>query len=227
MINLEQLKNLSILYVEDEALIRQNAIEFLSRYCDNVFEAEDGEEGFQIYQEEKPDIIISDIKMPKLNGLDFATKIRKTDKKTPIIMLTAHTQTDYLLKAVELQLIKYLVKPLSLKELKDALLMAIEILAGDSALVILNSTTQYDRFNQTLFVDKNLIRLTYKELLFFDFLLKHKDRVITYDEIEKIVWAYDVMSKDAIRSLVRSVRRKTGIDFIDNVSGMGYRLMVG
>ena len=226
MINLDQLKNLSILYVEDEPLIRKNAIEFLSRYCDKVFEAEDGVEGFQIYQEEKPDIIISDIKMPKLNGLELATKIRKEDKVTPIIMLTAHTQTDYLLKAVELQLIKYLVKPLSLKELKEALLMAIEILSGDSALVMLNSTTHYDRFNQTLFVDKKLIRLTYKELLFFDFLLKHKDRVVTYDEIEKIVWAYDVMSKNALRSLVRSVRRKTGIDFIENISGMGYRLMV-
>ena len=226
MINLKQLKNLSILYVEDETFIRQNAIEFLSRYCDNVFEAEDGVEGFQIYEEEKPDIIISDIKMPKLNGLELATKIRKEDKVTPIIMLTAHTQTDYLLRAVELQLIKYLVKPLVLSELKEALLMAIEILSGDSALITLNSRSYYDRFNQTLFVDKKLIRLTYKELLFFDFLLKYKERVVSYEEIEKIIWAYDVMSKDAIRSLVRSVRRKIGIDFIDNISGMGYRFMV-
>ena len=226
MMALEQLKNLSILYVEDEPLIRQNAIEFLSRYCDNVFEAEDGVEGFQIYEEEKPDIIISDIKMPKLNGLELATKIRKEDKVTPIIMLTAHTQTDYLLRAVELQLIKYLVKPLVLSELKEALLMAIEIISGDNALIMLNSRSYYDRFNQTLFVDKKLIRLTYKELLFFDFLLKHKDRVVTYEEIEKIIWAYDVMSKDAIRSLVRSVRRKIGIDFIENISGMGYRFMV-
>lgn len=227
MINLKQLKTLSILYVEDEQLIRKNAIEFLSRYCDNVFEAEDGVEGFQIYQEEKIDIIISDIKMPKLNGLELATKIRKEDKVTPIIMLTAHTQTDYLLKAVELQLIKYLVKPLVLSQLKEALLMAIEIISGDNALIMLNSRTCYDRFNQTLFVDKKLIKLTYKELLFFDFLLKHKERVVTYEEIEKIIWAYDVMSKDALRSLVRSVRRKIGMDFIENVSGMGYRLMVG
>lgn len=226
MMALKQLKNLSILYVEDEALIRQNAIEFLSRYCDNVFEAEDGVEGFQIYEEEKPDIIISDIKMPKLNGLELATKIRKKDKVTPIIMLTAHTQTDYLLRAVELQLIKYLVKPLVLSELKEALLMAIEIISGDNALITLNSRSYYDRFNQTLFVDKKLIRLTYKELLFFDFLLKHKERVVTYEEIEKIIWAYDVMSKDAIRSLVRSVRRKIGIDFVENISGMGYRFMV-
>jgi len=107
------------------------------------------------------------------------------------------------------------------------LLMAIEIISGDNALIMLNSRTSYDRFNQTLFVDKKLIKLTYKELLFFDFLLKHKERVVTYEEIEKIIWAYDVMSKDALRSLVRSVRRKIGMDFIENVSGMGYRLMVG
>ena len=99
--NLDRLKSLTILYVEDEALIRQNAVEYLSRYCHIVLEASNGEEGYALYKQHSPDLIISDIKIPKLSGLEFASNIRLEDKKTPIIITTAHTDTEYLLKAVE------------------------------------------------------------------------------------------------------------------------------
>jgi YesN/AraC family two-component response regulator len=76
-------------------MIRQNAVEYLSRICDNVLEAKDGLEALKVYNAQKPDIIISDIKMPNMNGLELAEEIRKTDKTTPIIMATAHTETHY------------------------------------------------------------------------------------------------------------------------------------
>ena len=78
--NLDALKPLTLLYVEDEPLIRQNAVEYLNRYCHKVLEAKDGLEGLEVYSTHKPDLIISDINMPKLNGLDFASRIRETDK---------------------------------------------------------------------------------------------------------------------------------------------------
>ncbi len=121
--------NLTILYVEDEALIRQNAVEYLGRICKKVFEAEDGFEALKVYHDSKPDIIISDINMPRMNGLEFARKIRQTDKTTPIIIATAHTETDYLLKAVELQLIKYIVKPITSAKLQESLTLAHEHLS--------------------------------------------------------------------------------------------------
>jgi len=222
---LEILKKLSILYVEDEPLIRKNAVEFLSRYCSCVYEAQDGEEGFQVYQKENIDIIITDIKMPKLNGLDFADKVREKDKNTPIIITTAHSDTEYLLKAVELQLVKYLIKPITSDKLKEALSMACDTLNNDTtSLILLNKHTQYDTLNQTLFVNKQHIKLTYNEVLFFDYLVKNAQRAITYEEIENIIWAYEGMSMDALRSLVRGLRKKLGGDFIENVSGVGYRL---
>ena len=222
---LEILKNLSILYVEDELLIRKNAVEFLSRYCSHVYEAQDGKEGFQVFQEEDIDIIITDIKMPKLNGLDFVSKVREEDKNTPIIITTAHSDTEYLLKAVELQLVKYLIKPITSDKLKEALSMACDTLENDTtSLILLDKHTQYDPLNQTLFVNKQHIKLTYNEVLFFDFLVKNAQRAITYEEIESLIWAYEGMSMDALRSLVRGLRKKLGGDFIENVSGIGYRL---
>ena len=230
--NLDRLKSLTILYVEDEALIRQNAVEYLSRYCHKVLESKDGMEGLAMYNSHKPDLIISDINMPKLNGLDFASHIRETDKTTPIILATAHTETEYLLKAVELQLIKYIVKPITADKLQEALQLALESLNDDNETVItLDKHTYYDTLNKVLFIDQNLIKLTHNELLFFDFLVKNRQRAITYQEIENLIWAYEGMSIDALRSLVRGLRKKLSNgklegEFIENVSGIGYRLKI-
>ncbi|HFQ62468.1 MAG TPA: response regulator transcription factor [Epsilonproteobacteria bacterium] len=225
--NLEALTPLTILYVEDEPLIRQNAVEYLSRYCNKVYEAQNGLEGLEVYNTHKPDLIISDIKMPKLSGLEFASKIRQNDKNTPIIITTAHTDTEYLLKAVELQLIKYLIKPITSDKLQEALLMACQSLESNNiGLITLDEQTRYDTLNQTLIKHNRLVKLTHNELLFFDFLVKHKQRAITYEEIENIIWAYEGMSMDALRSLVRGLRKKLEGNYIENISGIGYRLMI-
>ena len=225
--NLDKLKPLTLLYVEDEPLIRQNALEYLRRYCDNVLEAQDGKEALRVYGTHKPDIIITDIKMPKLNGLEMATHIRQTDKETPIIMTTAHTDTEYLLKAVELQLVKYIVKPVTVDKLAEALCLACESLEdGEKSIIHLNKYTQYDTLNQTLLIKNTLVKLTHNEILLFDCMVKNRQRAITYQEIENLIWAYEGMSMDALRSLVRGLRKKLSGEFIENVSGVGYRLCV-
>jgi len=223
--NLELLKPLTILYIEDEFLIRQNAVEYLSRYCTKVYEARDGLEGLEVYNKYKPDIVISDINMPRLNGLAFAAKVREQDKTTPIIIATAHTETAYLLQAVELQLIKYIVKPITAEKLNTALSLACDAL--DTSYIhsiLLNQNTHYDTLNKTLLIENKLVKLTHNELLFFDFLIKNRQRSITYKEIENLIWAYEGMSMDALRSLVRGLRKKLIGNFIENVSGIGYRL---
>ena len=222
---LDALKPLTLLYVEDEDSIRQNAIEYLSRYCKNVIEAKNGEEAFALYQESKPDIIISDINMPKMDGLSLAKRIREVDTETPIIIVTAHTQTEYLLKAVELKLVKYIVKPMSSEKLHEALSMACDAIdANTNNVTLLSSSTLYDTLNRTLLTNNKPLKLTHNELLFFDFLINNRQRAITYEEIESIIWAYEGMSMDALRSLVRGLRKKLDKDYIENVSGIGYRL---
>jgi len=225
--NLNALKDLTLLYVDDEPLIRQNAVEYLNRYCHKVLEAENGLVALELYNTHKPDLIISDINMPKLSGLEFASEIRKEDKNTPIILATAHTETEYLLKAVELQLIKYLVKPITSEKLTEALIMACDTLNNENPhCVLLDTYTSYDILNQTLIIKNLPIKLTHNELLFFDFLVKNQQRAITYEEIENIIWAYEGMSMDALRSLVRGLRKKLVGDFIENVSGVGYKLTI-
>jgi len=217
--------NLTILYVEDEALIRQNAVEYLGRISKKVLEAEDGFEALKAYHDSKPDIIISDINMPRMNGLEFAKKIRQTDKNTPIIITTAHTETDYLLKAVELQLIKYIVKPITASKLQEALSLAHEHLSQGNIMIITEGTL-YDTLNKSLFINKQIVKLTKNELLLLDLLAKNHQRAVTYQEIENLIWIDDGMSIDALRSLVRSLRKKLQGDFIENISGIGYRCKI-
>jgi DNA-binding response OmpR family regulator len=225
--NLQALKSLTILYIEDEPLIRQNAVEYLSRYCKNVLEAKDGKEGYAAYKEHSPDLIISDIKMPKLSGLELATKIRQSNKHIPIILATEHTETEYLLKAIELHLIKYIIKPITADKLHEALALACNILKNDSVhIILLNDTIKYDTLNKTLIQDNTPLNITYNEIIFFDFLIKNRQRTITYKEIENLIWSYEGMSMDALRSLVRGLRKKLSGDFIKNVSGVGYRIKV-
>jgi YesN/AraC family two-component response regulator len=122
----KKLKTLTILYAEDEEGIRKNIADSLRYYVKEVLEAEDGQIALEMYLEKNPDIILSDIHMPILNGIDFIKKVREKDTHTPVIMITAHTDKKYLLDAVELHMEKYIVKPIDIDELFDALKKCID-----------------------------------------------------------------------------------------------------
>ncbi len=223
--NKDLLKNFTILYVEDEEMVRKNAVEYLERLAKEVYEAKDGKEAIKIWTEVHPDIIITDISMPKLNGLDMAAYIRSKDTKTQIIVATAHTDTKYLMRAVELQLVKYLTKPITKEKLLNALEMSIDKIEDKSKFSIhLSDNCTYNAYLHTLHLDGKDVRLTNNEALFMNLLSSHNSRIVSYEEIENAIWPYDGMSSDAIRSLVRGLRKKVQVDVIENISGSGYKL---
>ena len=221
------LQNFTLLYVEDEDSVRKSAVEYLSRITAEVIEAKDGKEAISLWKKHKPDIIITDINMPRLNGLDMASYIRSNDKDVQIIVATAHADTEYLLKAVELQLVKYIIKPITKEKLTNALEMSMKLISDKSKFNLkLSKTSSYNAYEKVI-IDKNReIKLTKNELLFLDLLAHHHTRVVSYEEIEDAIWAYEGMSQDAIRSLVRGIRKKVPEDTIENVSGIGYRLHI-
>ena len=219
--------DLTILYVEDDELIRKGAMRYLEKICKKVWGAKDGLEALHIYEDYRPDVIISDIDMPRLNGLDMAKKIRQHDKHTPIILATAFTQTDFLLKAVELQLIKYLVKPITSAKLSEALHLAYDsIHQEEQSIVSLSNNSTYDILNKVLIIDNTVVNLTKNEQLLLDILVKNKSKLVTYEEIEKYIWFDTIMSMDTLRSLVKFLRKKLQIIPIENISGRGYKLTV-
>jgi two-component system response regulator VanR len=223
----EMLKNFTILYVEDDAVVRKNAVEYLSRVAKKVLEAKDGRDAIGIWKEQKPDIIITDINMPRLNGLDMVSQIRESDKEVQIIITTAHSDTQSLLKAVELQLVKYIIKPITKEKLAEALQKSLNLMQDKSKFNLhLSHNSHYNSFEKTIFLENNEIKLTKNETLFLDLLANNHSRVLKYHEIEKAIWEYEGMSQDAIRSLVRGLRKKVPQNAIENISGVGYRLHI-
>jgi two-component system, OmpR family, response regulator VanR len=221
----DMLKNFTVLYVEDEEMVRKSAVEYLERVAKEVLEAKDGKEAINLWREHKPDIIITDISMPRLNGIDMASYIRAHDKDVQIIIATAHSDTEYLLKAVELQLVKYIIKPITKEKLIGALEKSMELIEDKSKFnLALSPTAQYNAYEKIIYDDSKEIKLTKNETLFLDLLAHHHTRVVKYEEIESAIWAYEGMSQDAIRSLVRGIRKKVPQNCIENVSGSGYKL---
>lgn len=218
-------KNLHVLYVEDDEVARENGIEYLENYFDHIYAASDAFEGLKLYREVHPDIIITDIQMPKLNGLEFVKQIRKENKETQIIVITAHNDTAYLLQAIELQLIKYLIKPVQESAFKEALRLCIEsIHTKYSNIIELAENTLFDRYNQTLLRDGEVVILRTKELQLLCLLLKHKNRYVTYSEIEHQIWRESGMSNDALKTLMKNLKAKLPQNLIYNLSGTGYKI---
>lgn len=218
-------KNLHVLYVEDDDVARENGIEYLENYFDHVYAASDAFQGLKLYREFNPDIIITDIQMPKFNGLEFIKQIRKENTETQIIVITAHSDTSYLLQAIELRLIKYLIKPVQESLFKEALQLCIDsIRTKDSNIIELSQNTFFDGYNQTLMREGEMVALRTKELQLLTLLLKYKNRYVTYPEIENHIWRESAMSADALKTLIKNLKAKLPPNLIVNLSGTGYKI---
>lgn len=222
---LKKYNNIKILYVEDDDIARENGVEYLENYFDTIYEASNASIAFQIYEKYRPEIIITDIQMPKINGLEFVKRVRKIDKKTQIIVITAFCNKEYLLKAVELQLVKYLIKPINETDFKEAISLSIESLENDiSNIFKFDDNSYFDTFNKVLIVENNIVKLRAKEILFLELLIKNKNRYVSYEEIESYVWFDNIMTKDALKTLVKNLKTKLPKNIIENLTNIGYKI---
>jgi len=221
----DEYKNLTILYVEDEDLIRMNALSYLKRLFNNVYEASNANDAINIIKENKPHIVITDIKMPKINGLDMIRTIREYDKKIKFIVLSAFTDTKYLLDAIDLGLVKYLTKPIKHETLYPLLLKcAKDIFQDKDSKKYISKDCYFDNVNENLISQDEVINITKTELLFLKLLIKNHPRSVTYEELQNNIWYDEYMSENAIRLLVRDFRKKLPLKAIKNISKIGYKI---
>ncbi|MBF0500632.1 MAG: response regulator [Candidatus Riflebacteria bacterium] len=116
------LKELTVLYVEDENDTRDQLAEILRRRVGTLITANSGPAGLEAFRAKKPRMVITDILMPLTDGLVMAQEIRFLDRTVPIIVTTAFERTDYLLRSIDVGIDKYVMKPVSMDRLNEALL---------------------------------------------------------------------------------------------------------
>lgn len=224
------MNNLTLLYAEDEIETRENYGRYLKRYFKEVFVVSNGKDALKVYEEQKPDIMLLDINMPFINGLELTKKVRKNDKKTRIIILTAHLEQDKLLFAAELNLTKYLPKPISRLKLKDALNEAVnqyKDLNSSDSIINLKENYTFNRDSKKLMCEDQEIKLTKYESLFLELLTSNKNRTFTSDEIYIHLWDdFDTCESSAtkLKDLIKRLRKKLPKDTIENIYGAGYKL---
>jgi len=117
--NISKLKNIKILYVEDEKSLREITLNILKGFTKHQYVGTNGVEGLVLFKKYQADIdlIITDVNMPEMNGLDMITEIKKINPNIPIIVATAFSNTEYLLKAINIGVDKYVLKPVDMKKL--------------------------------------------------------------------------------------------------------------
>ncbi len=215
------LKNLKVLIVEDETSISKLLKESLQGYFYSVIIAKDGNEGIAKCKRNKPDIIISDIMMPNCDGLEMATYIKEFDKNIPIIILSAYSEKEKLLKAIDLGISKYFIKPFDPDELIEYLLKLAKEL-NKTKIFSLKDNFVYDNNSNSLYKNEKLVSLTKREKEFIHILLKNPDKVIKTSHIKKSLWTEEKISDERLRTFIKRLRLKTSKDLIENVSGQGY-----
>jgi len=222
------LASYSILYAEDDLAVQANIREYLESYFQDIYVASDGEEALVLYEKYKPDALLLDINLPHRDGLSVAKKIREKDKDISIMMLTAHTDEEKLLSAVELRLTKYLVKPVSPKAFKESLdVLAKELIARSDKFISLCENFIWKRDTKQLLRIEEEVSLTQKERKLLSLLIEHKGDCVTFEDIMAIVWEEDYeqeISIDSVKSQVSYLRKKLPKNMIESVYGRGYIL---
>ncbi|BAF72772.1 response regulator transcription factor [Sulfurovum sp. NBC37-1] len=222
-----KITDVSILIAEDEEALLDSMTEYLELFFEKVYRAKDGQEAYQSYLKHHHDIIIADINMPRLDGLAMIRKIRENDQKTKIIITSAHSDQERLLQAIELHLVKYLIKPVQSDWLKTLLLSLVDELRSQRHTLALKEAFYWDTLNQKLFHNAEEIALKPRERKVMSLLCSHPNQSVSAIDIYNHLYEDQPerdFSSHAIASLMKRLRQKLPKDTIKSAYGVGYIL---
>lgn len=157
------LSSLTVLYVEDDEDMSEQVTHFLRKKCANVLLAGNGREALEIYQAQRPDMVISDVMMPEMDGLEFSEIIKQRDPAMPVILTTAFNDSAYLHRAIDIGVDNYVLKPVDLDKLYTAMLKSAELLIKTRALAV--SRAQLEAYHQAAEEERALVSDLMKRMM--------------------------------------------------------------
>ncbi len=238
--NKENLKTISILYVEDENDVRDFTAKLLTSLLKKVYVAQDGLEGLKIFEENKDDIdlIVSDINMPKMDGLSMCEAIKKINNEIPLVITSAHNDTNFLRRSIEIGVNTYAMKPIDLYQLIESIIKAMEPIILKRKLIELNLSLEskieqeISKIKSILDAQDNIIIVTNKEKItnvnkkFLDFFgIKDFDKFISTkkDIFDFFQEEFGFITKEQINkqeSWIKYIKELHEIDRIVKIKGI-------
>jgi two-component system, OmpR family, response regulator VanR len=236
MITLEEYKKtLNILYIEDDKIFIPKIKSILEKFFKSVFIATNGEEALELFKINNISLIISDINMPKMDGLSFLKNLRKINSAVSFIFLTARKEVDTIIDAIQFDISNYILKPIDLNNFLFIVNKTVEkdykkyIKIDKKYLIKIDENYTWNKKTKTLLKNDISVKLTKKELLLIDLLLSSNDKIYSLSEIIYHIWDDDNEQKDCISSLkniISRLRNKIPQINIENVYGVGYKIKI-
>lgn len=227
MNELEIYRNMTVLIVEDDTQTAEFLKNILEEIFFEIFIARDGEEAIELFFEKKPDIIFSDIMMPKKSGLEFIKQVREIDKEVKIVIISGHNTQEYLMEAIKLKLEDFIIKPIKFESFLSTLKqIAIDCKSKYPNQIILKSGATVEPFNKTVYFENSTYILTKSEFKLLMLLLNKKNTIVNKEIIENHLWLGGSISDTSLKSLINKLRRKIGKNAIESQNNFGYKVLV-
>lgn len=215
---------MKILLLEDEVLLRRNISSYLTKRGFEVVDFEDGRTLLESANLYDFDAFVLDINVPDFNGFEILEFIKNSDPKTPVILISAYTETKDVLNGFKLGCSDYLKKPFGLEELEIRLLKAIG--AVDENIIQINQEYSYDLSTRELRQNGEVVKLPKTPSKLFYIIAKRKGGIVKSEEILEYLYPDGSASASAVIGRIRDLRGFLNPDIIENIHGVGYRLNI-
>ncbi|SFV62894.1 response regulator receiver domain protein (CheY-like) [hydrothermal vent metagenome] len=227
---------ISLLLVEDYKPLRDDMLEIFEEFVKSVTIASNGVEAIEIYEDNSSsfDIVVSDIQMPKMDGIELSRRIREIDPDQQIIILSAHTDSEYLLELINFGIAQFITKPIDHNRLLNTLYEVSKKITNNTpedqntTILDLGKGFTWDTEKLILKDSEKNIDLTSHELVLMRYFVIKKDQICTNDDIVYEFYEHNIdISEKNIRNLVFKLRKKLPNNIITSIYAMGYKFSVG
>ncbi|MGF1588406.1 MAG: response regulator [Pleurocapsa sp.] len=221
---------MKILLVEDDEFIAQTLESILREHHYIVDRADEGDLGWEFVEAYDYDLILLDIILPKLNGIEFCQRLRSVGNQTPVLLLTAENSNSKKVIGLDAGADDYVVKPFEVTELLARIRVLLRRRHSLTSPILQWEKLRVNSNNQEVLYQDKILKLTPKEYRLLELFLRSNDRVLTREMILERLWDIEeAPSENAIAAHIKDLRRKlkqagANSDFIETVYGIGYRL---
>ena len=222
---------LNVLYVEDDQTFANDTCELFKNFFNKVDLSLDGKSAYEqylnYYEKEKKyyDILITDIRMPKMSGLELTKKIYKHNKNQITIVISAYSDSEVLVDFINLGIEYYILKPFDIDDITKVLYKVSTKINKNNNLIYLINNYKWDLKSQQLFYNGNKIRLTKKEIQLLDILIKKANSISDKYDITNELWSNNEdISSNALNPIISRLKKKLPEVLIENIYGVGYRI---
>jgi DNA-binding response OmpR family regulator len=224
--DLSILKSLNILIVEDNKDSRDILEKKFEKFFNKVIASDNGYNAFELFKKSKVDFVLTDYHMPIMNGHELIENIRKINKKIPVVIASAYTDKDKLLKAIDLNILSFIEKPIIFDNLILALYKVIDYLEDNDLLSVnIDENTNYNFITKKIIKKQEEIKLSKQDLELLELLINNKNQIITKDTISNSIFGGEA-TENTVRNILYRIRKKLDLKNLITIKGYGYTLKI-